>query len=239
MFRRTDSQATFDSLKVPLLPKKIARLEKNYRAGGSRRKALPVLPANEETLRSVRTATVPRTFQCDRRIRKWRRSRPPRCADEGDFILHDFTFSSDGRRIERRPMAREPVEQGECEQSARRRYAHMDANRCTQCSWPGRCPAGGNDGVTTVTLRGSLSEGATSARRRPYSPALASEQRTTAPPHAFTSRHKNLPAARANRGSYEGINGCVRAWSPSTRTRTPHRMRDAGPVFVSAVPERA
>mgnify|MGYP000523634014 FL=1 len=53
MFRRTDSQATFDSLNVLLSPKKIARLEKNHWAGGFRRKALPVLPANEETFRPL------------------------------------------------------------------------------------------------------------------------------------------------------------------------------------------
>ncbi len=87
-------------------------------------------------------------------------------ADEGDFILDDFAFSSDGQRIDHCPMGQAPVEQGECSRSARRRYARMDAKRCARCSWPGRCPARGNDGVTTVTLRWSLSEGATSARRR-------------------------------------------------------------------------
>ena len=86
--------------------------------------------------------------------------------DEGDFILDDFAFSSDGQRIEHCPMGQEPVEQGECGQSSRRRYARMDAERCARCSWPGHCPARGNDGVTPVTLRWSVSEGATSARRR-------------------------------------------------------------------------
>ena len=53
MFRRTDSQATFGSLNVLLSPKKIARLEKNHWAGDFRRKALPVLLANEETFRPL------------------------------------------------------------------------------------------------------------------------------------------------------------------------------------------
>jgi len=53
MFRRTDSQATFGSLNVLLSPKKIAKLEKKHWAGGFRRKALPVLLANEETFRPL------------------------------------------------------------------------------------------------------------------------------------------------------------------------------------------
>ncbi len=32
-------------------------------------------------------------------------------ADDGDFIVEDFTFSSDGQRIEHCPMGQEPVEQ--------------------------------------------------------------------------------------------------------------------------------
>ena len=51
MFRPTDQQATFGSLSVVLSPEKIARLEKNHRAGGFRRKALPVLLVNEQTFR--------------------------------------------------------------------------------------------------------------------------------------------------------------------------------------------
>ena len=53
MFRRTNSQATFGSLNVLLSPKKIARLEKKHWAGGFRRKALPLLVANEETFRPL------------------------------------------------------------------------------------------------------------------------------------------------------------------------------------------
>ena len=54
MFRRTDSQATFGSLNVLLSPEKIARLEKNYWAGGFRHKALPVLLTHESMLLEVR-----------------------------------------------------------------------------------------------------------------------------------------------------------------------------------------
>ncbi len=53
MFRRSDSQATFGSLNVLLSPEKIAKLEKKHWAGGFRRKALPVLLANEETFRPL------------------------------------------------------------------------------------------------------------------------------------------------------------------------------------------
>jgi len=53
MFRRTDSQATFGSLDVLLSPQKIAKLQKKHWAGGFRRKALPVLLANEETFRPL------------------------------------------------------------------------------------------------------------------------------------------------------------------------------------------
>ena len=84
-------------------------------------------------------------------------------ADQGDFILDDFRFSSDGQRIEHCPMGQEPVEQGVCGQG--RRYARMDAKRCGRCSWVGHCPARRRDRATTVTLRWSLSAGATSARR--------------------------------------------------------------------------
>jgi len=87
---------------------------------------------------------------------------PPE-ADEGDFILDDFMFSSDGQRLEHCPMGQEPVEQGEC--GPGRRYARMDAKRCGRCSWPGHCPARRRDRATTVTLRWSPSVGATSARR--------------------------------------------------------------------------
>jgi len=83
-------------------------------------------------------------------------------ADEGDFILDDFMFSSDGQRIEHCPMGQEPVEQGACGQD--RRYARMDAKRCGRCSWPGHCPARRSDRAT-VTLTWSPSAGATSARR--------------------------------------------------------------------------
>ena len=53
MFRPTDQQATFGSLSVLLSPEKIARLEKNHRGGGFRRKALPVLLVNEQTFRPL------------------------------------------------------------------------------------------------------------------------------------------------------------------------------------------
>jgi len=53
MFRRTDPQATFGSLNVLLTPEKIARLEKNHWAGSFRRKAFPVLLANEPIFRSL------------------------------------------------------------------------------------------------------------------------------------------------------------------------------------------
>ena len=53
MSRQADSQATFGSLSVLLASEKIARLEKKHWAGGFRRKALPVLPANQETFRPL------------------------------------------------------------------------------------------------------------------------------------------------------------------------------------------
>jgi hypothetical protein len=84
-------------------------------------------------------------------------------AEEGDFILDDFAFSSDGQRIEHCPMGQEPVEQGDG--GKHRRYARMDAKRCGRCSWPGNCPARRSGRATTVTLRWSPSAGATSARR--------------------------------------------------------------------------
>jgi hypothetical protein len=84
-------------------------------------------------------------------------------AGEGDFILDDFLFSSDGQRIEHCPMGQEPVEQGPHGQG--RRYARMDAKRCRRCSWPGHCPARRSDRATTVILTWSPSAGATSARR--------------------------------------------------------------------------
>jgi hypothetical protein len=86
-------------------------------------------------------------------------------ADEGDFILDDFAFRADGQRIEHCPMGQEPVEQGECGQSGRRRYARMDAKRCGRCSWTGRCPARRSGRATAVTLTWLPSAGATSARR--------------------------------------------------------------------------
>ncbi len=84
-------------------------------------------------------------------------------ADEGDFILDDFLFSSDGERIEHCPMGQKPVEQGA--RGKHRRYARMDAKRCGRCSWTGRCPARRSDRATTVTLTWSPAAGATSARR--------------------------------------------------------------------------
>jgi hypothetical protein len=84
-------------------------------------------------------------------------------AEEGDFILDDFMFSSDGERIEHCPMGQEPVEQGV--RGKDRRYARMDAKRCGRCSWTGRCPARRSDRATTVTLTWSPAAGATSARR--------------------------------------------------------------------------
>ncbi len=87
-------------------------------------------------------------------------------ADEGDFILDDFRFSSDGERIEHCPMGQEPVEQGTCGKAGRRRYARMDAKRCGRCSWTGHCPARRSDRATTVTLTWLPAAGATSARLR-------------------------------------------------------------------------
>ena len=86
-------------------------------------------------------------------------------ADEGDFILDDFVFSSDGERIEHCPMGQEPVEQGTCDKAGRRRHARMDAKRCGRCSWPGHCPARRSDRAITVTLTWLPAAGATSARR--------------------------------------------------------------------------
>jgi len=83
-------------------------------------------------------------------------------AEEGNFILDDFMFSSDGQRIEHCPMGQEPAEQGSRGKS--RQYARMDAKRCGRCSWPGHCPARRSDRAT-VTLTWSPSAGATSARR--------------------------------------------------------------------------
>jgi len=57
MFRRTDPQATFGSLNVLLTPEKIARLEKNHWAGSFRRKAFPVLLANEPIFRPSSSRT--------------------------------------------------------------------------------------------------------------------------------------------------------------------------------------
>ncbi len=87
-------------------------------------------------------------------------------ADEGDFILNDFMFSSDGQRIEHCPMGQAPVEQGACGKAGRRRYARMDARRCGRCSWAGRCAARRRDRAGTVTLTWLPSAGATSARRQ-------------------------------------------------------------------------
>ena len=85
-------------------------------------------------------------------------------ADECDFILDDFLFSSDGERIEHCPMGQEPSEQGVCGKD--RRYARMDAKRCGRCRWTGRCPARRDHRATMVTLTWSPSAGATSARRQ-------------------------------------------------------------------------
>jgi len=85
-------------------------------------------------------------------------------AVEGDFVLDDFIFSSDGQRIEQCPMGQAPVEQGA--RGKDRRYARMDARRCSRCSWSGRCPARRHDRATVVTLTWSPAAGATSARRR-------------------------------------------------------------------------
>jgi hypothetical protein len=85
--------------------------------------------------------------------------------EEGDFTLDDFTFSADGQQIEHCPMGQKPVEQGECGQAGRRRYARMDAKGCGRCSWTGSCPARRSDRATTVTLTWSPSAGATMARR--------------------------------------------------------------------------
>jgi hypothetical protein len=84
-------------------------------------------------------------------------------AEEGNFILDDFMFSSDGERIEHCPMGQEPVQQGA--RGKDHRYARMDAKRCGRCSWTGRCPAWRSDRATTVTLTWSPAAGATSARR--------------------------------------------------------------------------
>ena len=78
-------------------------------------------------------------------------------------VLDDFTFRSDGQRIEHCPMGQEPVEQGG--RGHNRRYARMDAKRCGRCSWTGHCPARRSDRATTVTLPWSPAAGATSARR--------------------------------------------------------------------------
>ncbi len=83
--------------------------------------------------------------------------------DQGDLVLDDFAFSSDGQRIEHCPMGQEPAEQGAC--SRGRRYARMDPKRCGRCGWPGRCPARRGARDTSVTLRWSPSSGATWARR--------------------------------------------------------------------------
>jgi hypothetical protein len=85
-------------------------------------------------------------------------------AEEGDFVLDDFLFSSDGERIEHCPMGQAPVEQGP--HGKGRRYARMEAKRCGRCSWAGRCPARRSDRVAPVTLTWSPSAGATWARRQ-------------------------------------------------------------------------
>ncbi len=85
-------------------------------------------------------------------------------AEDGDLILDDFAFSSDGQRIEHCPMGQKPMEQGDC--GHHRRYARMDTKRCGRCRWTGHCPARRSDRATSVTLRWSPSAGATSARRR-------------------------------------------------------------------------
>ena len=84
-------------------------------------------------------------------------------AAEGDLILDDFLFSSDGQRIDHCPMGQEPVEQWTGGKD--RRYARMDAGRCKRCSWPGQCPARRRDRARAVTLTWSPAAGATSARR--------------------------------------------------------------------------
>jgi len=87
-------------------------------------------------------------------------------ADEDEVILDDFTFSPDGQRIEHCPAGYAPMEQGTCGQDGRRRYSHMDVERCVRCRWLGDCPATWSDRVEAMALTWSPSEGATAARRR-------------------------------------------------------------------------
>ncbi len=84
-------------------------------------------------------------------------------AKEDDLTLDDFSFSSDGERIEHCPMGQAPVDQGS--RGQHRRYARMDAKRCGQCSWEGQCPARRRGRGVAVTLTWSPASGATSARR--------------------------------------------------------------------------
>ena len=86
--------------------------------------------------------------------------------NEDEVILDDFTFTSDGQRIEHCPANDVPVEQGSCGEAGCRRYAHMDVDRCVECHWFYRCPARWSERVQHMVLTWSPAQGATSARRR-------------------------------------------------------------------------
>lgn len=87
-------------------------------------------------------------------------------SNEDEVILDDFEFTADGRRIEQCPAGYAPIEQGECGKDDRRRYAHMDVERCGRCRWLGDCPAIWNERAGCMALRWSPSAGVTSSRRR-------------------------------------------------------------------------
>ncbi len=85
--------------------------------------------------------------------------------NEDEVILDDFTFTSDGQRIEHCPADDVPVEQGSCGEAGCRRYAHMDVDRCVECHWFYRCPARWSERTQHMVLTWSPAQGATSARR--------------------------------------------------------------------------
>jgi len=90
---------------------------------------------------------------------------PKAKSTEDEVILGDFTFTPDGQQIEHCPAGDAPVAQGVCGKGGRRRYAHMDVERCVECHWFGACVAEWDDRASNMTLTWLPSEGATASRR--------------------------------------------------------------------------
>ncbi len=85
---------------------------------------------------------------------------------EGEILVDDFEFSSDGRRVERCPAGHEPVEQGSCGRGGKRCYARMDVSKCADCPHVENCPVRWSDREESMTLTWNPREGAVRASRR-------------------------------------------------------------------------